>query len=272
MRELTQFTVSSRAEGYWRVTFDHPPANLMNATTAEELRQLVEAVEAEDDLRVVVFDSAHPDFFFSRYDFAEGGLPATPGPTGLPPFLDMTTRLAAAPVVTIAAVRGRTRGGGNEFALACDLRFASREKAVFGQPEIGSGLVPGGGGIERLAMLVGRGRALEVVLGGDDFDAVTAERYGWVNRAIPDADLDGFVDTFARRVASFDRVALAAAKELVGRHTTPAPGDLLESQRTSIRLTISPTFRERLGFLRRRSAAVGADFDLRMGHYLGPDR
>jgi enoyl-CoA hydratase/carnithine racemase len=268
---LTQFTVTSPEDGYWRVTFDNPPANLMNATTAEELQRLVDAIETTEDLRVVVFDSAHPDYFFARYDFSGGGLPDTPGPTGLPPFLDMTVRLAAAPVVTIAAIRGRARGGGNEFALACDLRFASLEKALFGQPEIGSGLIPGGGGIERLATLVGRGRALEIVLGGNDFDAATAERYGWINRAVPDADFDDFVDTFARRIASFDSAALSLAKSMIDRHTRPDPKDLLESQRAGIQLTATPGFQTRFQRLRRRSAAAGAEFELRMGHYIGPD-
>jgi enoyl-CoA hydratase/carnithine racemase len=267
-----QFSVSSPEDGYWCVTFDHPPANLMNARTAAELQELVGAIETADGLRVVVFDSAHPDYFFSRYDFADGGLPDTPGPTGLPPFLDLTVRLAAAPVVTIAAIRGRTRGGGNEFALACDLRFASREKALFGQPEIGSGIVPGGGGIERLAMLAGRARALEIVLGGDDFDAATAERYGWINRALPDAELDGFVAAFAHRMASFDIAALGLAKKLIGRHTTPDADDLLDSQAAGVRLIATPEFRARFQRLRRRSAAAGADFDLRMGHHIGPDR
>ncbi len=270
--QLTQFTVTAPAEGYWRVTFDNPPINLMNATTAAELQLLVGAIEAADGLRVVVFDSAHPDFFLARYDFSGGGLPDTPGPTGLPPFLDMTVRLSAAPVVTIAAIRGRTRGGGNEFALACDLRFASLERAVFGQPEIGSGLIPGGGGIERLTALVGRARALEIILSGEDFDAATAERYGWVNRALPDADLDDFVDALARRIAFFDPAALALAKNLVDRHGRPAPEDLVESQLASLRLAGTPGFRAGLQRLRTRSRAVGADFDLNMGRHLGPDQ
>jgi len=111
--------------------------------------------------------------------------------------MDAATRLAKSGVLSIAVIRGRVRGGGSEFTLGCDIRFASREKAIFGQPEIGTGLIPGGGALERLPMLVGRSRALEIVLGANDFDADTAERYGWINRAIPDAELDAFVGTLS---------------------------------------------------------------------------
>jgi enoyl-CoA hydratase/carnithine racemase len=127
--------------------------------------------------------------------------------------------------VSIAKVRGRTRGIGNEFVLACDMRFASRQSALFGNPEIGVGLVPGGGALEWLPRLVGRSRALEIVLSGDDFDADIAERYGWVNRTLDDDDLDSFVDTLVRRLASFDRETLAAAKASsigLGRRQPPS--------------------------------------------------
>src|SRR5260221_13638983 len=132
--------------------------------------------------------------------------------------------------VSIAIIRGGARGGGSELAMACDLRFASREKAIFGQPEVGFGLIPGGGALERLPLLVGRSRALEVVLGADDFDADTAERYGWINRAIPDADLDAFVAQFVRRVLSFDKRALAAAKAIVNAAGLPDPAALQSTQ------------------------------------------
>src|SRR5690348_6539086 len=122
---------------------------------------------------------------------------------GLPRWRDAAVQLANSNVLSIAVVRGRARGGGSELALACDIRFASREKAIFGQPEVGFGLIPGGGALERLPLLVGRSRAIEIVLGADDFDADQAERYGWINRAVPDADLDGFVAGFVRRVLAF---------------------------------------------------------------------
>ena len=132
--------------------------------------------------------------------------------------------------MTIASIRGRTRGGGAELAAACDMRFASLERAIFGQPEVGAGLLPGGGGIERLPLLVGRARALEIILGSDDFDAATAAAYGWINRALPDAELDDFVDTLARRIASFDKAALSEAKRLINRRTLPSAADLIETQ------------------------------------------
>jgi enoyl-CoA hydratase/carnithine racemase len=135
---------------------------------------------------VVVFDSADPDFFIAHFDIARAAdTPNEPGPTGYSPWIDFTVRLARAPVISIAAVRGRARGVGSEFALACDLRFASLEKAIFAQPEVGSGLIPGGGGIERLPLVMGRARALEVIAGSSDFDAATAERYGWISDKAP---------------------------------------------------------------------------------------
>src|ERR1700733_10755216 len=222
---LTQFTVTDVTPGYWRVTFSNPPINLEDPDTILELQELVGLMETDDALRVVVFESGDPDFFINHYDVSRAAeTPVAPGPTGLPTWIDTAMRLAATSVVTIAKIRGRNRGGGSEVALACDLRFASREKAVFGQPEVGAGMFPGGGALERLPLLVGRARALEIILGSDDLDAETAALYGWVNRALPDAELDAFVDNLARRIASFDKPALAEAKRLVNRRTLPRAG------------------------------------------------
>ena len=169
----THLKLERRSPTYWRVTFDHPPINTITATTVTELSELVELIERDTELQVIVFDSANPDFFLAHYD-AENDLAKTiglpPGPTGLHPWLDLTVRLSRAPVVSIAAIRGRVRGAGSEFVLACDLRFASRENAVLGQFEVGAGLIPGGGPMARLSRLVGRGRALEILLVADDFD------------------------------------------------------------------------------------------------------
>ena len=255
------------APGYRRVSFDHPPVNLMDARTAEELTSLVDGLESDDTVKVVVFDSANPEFFLARYDFSAGGLPSEPGPTGLPPFLDLTTRLSRLPIVSVAAIRGRARGGGSEFALACDLRFAS-DNAILGQPEVGTGLLPAGGGIERLTQLVGRSRALEIVLSADDFDAETAQRYGWITRVLPDAELDGFVDRLARRLAGFDRPVLAAAKRLVGRRTAPSADDLLETQAVVAELIRQPSFAARFAAVREAARAAGPDFELRLGRHL----
>src|SRR6185295_13368478 len=167
----------------------------------------------------------------------------------------------------IASIRGRTRGGGAELALAMDMRFASLEKAVFGQPEVGAGVLPGGGALERLPLLTGRARALEIVLGSDDYDAATAERYGWINRALPDAELDAHVDRLARRIASFDREALAETKRLVNRRTLPDPADLRETQDVFLGAAPRwPSARERRARIGKKVAEVGpVAFEREMG-------
>ena len=167
----------------WRVTFDHPPLNLIDPGTIRELDQLVTTLETDPDVRVVVFDSADPDYFLAHYDVVRDSaetISMPNGRTGMHPWLDLTTRLSRAPVVSIAAIRGRARGAGSEFVLACDLRFASRERAILAQPEVSLAFVPGGGPMARLPQLVGRGRALEILLGGQDVDGELAERYGYV--------------------------------------------------------------------------------------------
>src|SRR5262249_44279074 len=172
----------------------------------------------------VVFDSAVDGFFLTHYNFLaklEESTKFPPGPTGLQALPDMLARLSRAPVVSIASIRGRATGVGSELALASDMRFASREKAILSQWEVGAGLVPGGGPMARLPRLVGRGRALEVLLGADDIDGELAELYGYVNRSLPDAELDGFVDAFATRISSFDKQAIAETKRLVNAATLP---------------------------------------------------
>jgi enoyl-CoA hydratase/carnithine racemase len=266
---LTQFTISEVTPAYWQVSFSNPPINLQDPDTLLELQELVSMIETNDALRVVVLESADPDFFINHYDVSRAAeTPVAPGPTGLPTFIDTTVRLATTSVVTIAKIRGRNRGGGSEAALALDLRFASREKAVFGQPEVGAGMFPGGGALERLPLLVGRARALEIILGSDDFDAETAALYGWINRALPDEELDDFVDTLARRIASFDRAALSEAKRLVNRRTLPRAEDLIETQDSFLAAFSWPSLQERGARLRRRAADVGREFELRFGHYL----
>jgi enoyl-CoA hydratase/carnithine racemase len=225
----TQLRVDRRSPGYWRVTFDHPPINTITATTVAELAELVGLIEQHPDLKVVVFDSANPDFFLAHYD-VENDFGKTAalgvGPTGLPAWTDVLVRLSRAPVVTIASIRGRARGAGSEFVLATDLRFASRENAVLGQFEVGIGVVPGGAPTARLARLVGRGRALEILLVADDFDGPRAEQYGYVNRAIADDHLDDEVDAMASRLARFDHDAIARTKCYVDQLTLPADSEL----------------------------------------------
>jgi Enoyl-CoA hydratase/isomerase len=156
----------------------------------------------------------------------------------------------------------------NEFVLACDMRFASRQSALFGQPEIGVGLVPGGGALEWLPRVVGRSRALEIVLSGDDFDAEIAERYGWVNRAVDDDDLDSFVDSLVRRLASFDRETLAAAKSQINRFGMPTAGELQSSNDLFFPLLALPGAQARRAKVRNAGYGVRSDFELNFGRYL----
>jgi len=172
------------------------------------------------------------------------------------------------PVVSIAKVRGRTRGIGNELVLACDMRFASRQRALFGNPEVGVGLIPGGGALEWLPRLIGRSRALEIVLSGDDFDADVAERYGLVNRTLGDDDLDSFVDVLVRRLASFDREALGAAKAQLSRFGTPTAAELQSSNDKFFAILASPGAQARRTKLAGIGYGVPSDFELNFGRYL----
>ncbi len=266
----SQFKVSRVTPAYWRLTFDNPPINMLDPQTILELQDLVGRFETDPELKVVVFDSADPDFFVAHFDASRAAeTPTAPGPSGYSPWIDFTVRLTRVPVISIAAVRGRARGVGSEFALACDMRFASLEKAAFGQVEVGVGVIPGGGALERLPLLTGRARALEILVSAADFDATTAERYGWINRAIPDAQFEAWVDAFARRVASFDRQALAAAKEQVNRHTVPDPKDQQDSQGIFFSALNWRGYRERAPKLRVNGIGERGDFELRFGEYLG---
>ena len=182
-------------------------------------------------------------------------------------------RLSSTTVVSIAKIRGRTRGIGNEFVLACDMRFASRPRALFGQPEIGVGLVPGGGALEWLPRLVGRSRALEIVLSGDDFDADIAERYGWVNRTLDNDRLDSFVEALVRRLASFDRETLAAAKAQINRFEKPTATELKSSTDMFFSTLASAGAQARRAKVGKLGYGVPSDFELNFGRYmpeLGP--
>ena len=228
----THVRIDRPSPGYCRVTFDHPPINTITATTLAELAELVGLIEEDPDLNVVVFDSANPDFYLAHYDEeSHPGRPVTPpaGPTVMSVWIDVLVRLSRAPVASIASIRGRARGAGSEFVLACDLRFASRENTVLGQFEVGLGLIPGGGAMARLSPLVGRARALEVLLVADDLDGPRAEQYGYVNRVIADDQLDDEVDHIASRLALFDHEAIARIKSYV------RPGDVAHRQRAGAR-------------------------------------
>jgi len=209
---------------YWRITFNNPPLNLMGPQFVKEFREIMTAIEGDEQVKVVVFDSAIEGFFLNHSDFLADfeELKAIPaGPTGLESWPDILVRLTHAPVVSIALIRGRATGNGSEIALACDMTFVSREKAVLSQWEVGVGMVAGGGPMARLPLLIGRGRALEVLLSSEDIGGELAEAYGYVNRALPDAELDGFVDALATRIAGFDKWAIANTKRLVNASLPP---------------------------------------------------
>jgi enoyl-CoA hydratase/carnithine racemase len=270
MQHSPQLRIIRESQSYWSVTFHNPPLNLLDPDTIKELNQLVQRMSENESLNVVVFKSADPEFFIAHYDLSRAGeTPTAPTSNGLPPWIDFTTRLGRAPVVSIASIRGRARGVGSELALACDLRFASLEKAIFGQPEVAVGVIPGGGALERLPRLVGRARALEIVLGSDDFDAATAERYGWINRALPDGELDSFVDNLAHRIASFDRQALAEAKRLINRHDLPEPAELIASQQAFIHSIGWDGARARREPLTKLGLGQRNGFEMKLGHHLG---
>jgi enoyl-CoA hydratase/carnithine racemase len=221
-RAQIRFTRASTA--CWRITFDNPPLNLMGPQFVREFRELIAAIEADAAVRVVVFESAVEGFFLNHSDFQADlkDLTSMPqGPTGLEAWPDVLVRISRMPVVSIALIRGRATGNGSELALACDMSFASREKAVLSQWEVGVGLVAGGGPMARLPRQMGRQKALEVLLSSDDIGADLAAAYGYVNRSLPDAELDGFVDALARRIASFDKWAIANTKRLVNAASLP---------------------------------------------------
>src|SRR5438876_3274872 len=263
--------VIGESPGYWRVVFDYPPFNVVDADVFLSLQDLIVRMDNSQSLRVVVFESAIPDFYLAHFDLTGkvGNISTAVGASGLPILLDTFVRLTKSPVVSLAKIRGCVRGVSSEFVLACDMRFASRENLRLGHPEVGVGLHPGGGGTERLPQLVGRGRALEIVLGANDFDGETAERYGYVNRALPDAELDGFVDVLARRIASFDRRPIAAAKNLINQVSLPSADRLLDALNAFQTALSWPETRQRIQALLQRGLQRDSDFENRWPALLG---
>ena len=267
-----QVVLVRRSPAYVRVTFDHPPLNVFGPETIPQLNEAIALVEQDEDLKVVVFDSAVDGFFLTHYDFLakpEDTTDLPPGPTGLQQLPDMLVRLSRAPVVSIAAIRGRATGVGSELALASDMRFASREKAILSQWEVGAGLVPGGGPMARLPRLIGRGRALEVLLGADDIPGDLAELYGYVNRALPDAELDAFVDALATRIASFDKQAIAETKRLVNIASLPPDAEIAPEWDAFLTSVARQAARARIKTLMERGFHRPGDVETRLGYHVG---
>lgn len=267
-----QYRITRVSPEYWRITIDHPPFNIFGPESIPMLNGVVTEMENDPKVKVVVFDSAVPGFFQTHYDFSQPLELTTsmpPGPTGLPPFPDILVRLTRSPVVTIAKIRGRATGVGSEIALACDMRFASREKAVLSQFEIGAAFTPGGGPMVRLPRLIGRGRALEIVLSGNDFPGDIAERYGYVNRAVPDTELDEFVDTLARRISTFDKQTLADIKQMVNASSLPSDEEVAAEWNSFITSVQRPAAHHNVKELMELGLQKNPDVEINLPKYTG---
>jgi len=267
-----QIHLTRRSPNYWRVTIDHPPLNIFGPDTIPQLNEVITAIESDQDVKVVVFDSAVEGFFLTHYDFLAilvYTIRLPPGPTGLQPLPDMLVRLSRAPVVSIASIRGRATGVGSELALACDMRFASREKAILSHFEVGAGVVPGGGPMARLPRLMGRGRALEVLLGADDIPGDLAQLYGYVNRSLPDAELDAFVDALATRIASFDKQAISETKRFVDVASLPPDFEIAPEWDVCLASIMRPAAQQRIKKLMEQGFHRPGDVEERLGYHVG---
>jgi enoyl-CoA hydratase/carnithine racemase len=260
------------SDAFWRVTFDLPPLNIFGPANIQPLEEIVSSLESDDRVKVVVFDSAIDGFFLTHYDFLakpEESAKFPVGRTGLQPLPDMLARLSRASVVSIASIRGRATGVGSELALASDMRFASRERAILSQWEVGAGLVPGGGPMARLPRLIGRGRALEVLLGADDVNGDLAQLYGYVNRSLPDSELDSFVDALAERISSFDKQAIAETKRLVDLNSLPQDAEIVPEWDAFVASVGRPAAQGRLRALFELGFHAPGDVETRLGYHVG---
>ncbi|MCX5265738.1 enoyl-CoA hydratase/isomerase family protein [Streptomyces sp. NBC_00199] len=265
------FSIETLAPKIRKVTFSNPPVNVVGADTVAQLVGVVDELSRDEQVQVVVFDSGTPGYFYNHADLGQvPELLALNSADGTPTWVDLVTSLSSAPFISIASIRGRTRGGGDEITLAFDLRYASREEAFFCQPEVAIGIVPGGGGSDRLARLLGRDRALEAILTSQDYDAETAERYGWVTRAVADAELDDLVSSVAARIASFDKQSLVTAKAQINRSTLPPVADLRASWAEFAESVNWPGFQARVPQLGKAIAEIGLEeIERNLGHYAG---
>jgi enoyl-CoA hydratase/carnithine racemase len=260
-------------EGVLGVVIDAPPMNLIGPELVHDLVTLLGALESDPVTRVVVLESADPDYFIPHVDLTKvAEYTAEAAKAGGPEDASLGMlwhKLSKLPIVTIAKIRGRARGAGSELALACDMRFAARETAILGQIEIGAGTNPGAGGVQHLARLLGRGRAMEAILGADDFSAEQAERYGWINRAVPDAQLDAFVARLARRIASFPAEAVQSAKRAINELTLPGADAIRADARRFRQLVGADAATERTAALFAHGLQTRGPLELDLGDRLG---
>jgi enoyl-CoA hydratase/carnithine racemase len=270
--DIPQVRLSRRTPAHCRVVIDNPPLNLMGAKFVVEIGKIVRELEADDQVKVVVFESAVPGFFLNHSDFLSEIKDLTDlpqGPTGLEAWPDILVRLTRAPFASIAVIRGRATGNGSELALACDMSFASREEAILSQWEVGAGLVAGGGPMARLPRLIGRGRALEVLLGSEDIRGDLAEAYGYVNRSFPDEELDPFVDALAARVATFDKWAISNTKRLVNAASLPHDVEIAAGWQACMTSITRPAAQERIRMLLDGGFQKPGNVEDALGYSLG---
>jgi enoyl-CoA hydratase/carnithine racemase len=265
--------VASSDKGVLSAIIDAPPMNLVGPELVRDLVTLLGTLESDEGTRVLVLESADPDYFIPHVDLTKvAEYTAEAAKAGGPDDASLGMlwhKLSELPVVSIAKIRGRARGAGSELALACDMRFAARENAVLGQIEVGVGTVPGAGGVQHLSRLLGRGRAMEAILGADDFDAETAQRYGWINRALPDAELDAFVARLARRIGSFPADAVRAAKRVINELTMPGADAIRADARRFRRLVVSDAAQGRTAVLFAQGLQTRNPLELNLGDRLG---
>lgn len=269
--ETPQIRLTRSSSVCWRVTFDNPPLNVMGPQLVREFKEIITAIEADEHVKVVIFESAVEGFFLNHSDFLADFKDLTnlpQGPTGLEAWPDILVRLTRAPVVSIVTIRGRATGNGSELALACDMSFASREKALLSQWEVGVGLVAGGGPMARLPRQMGRQRALEVLLSSNDIGGDLAEAYGYVNRSLPDGELDSFVDALAKRIASFDKWAIANTKRLVSAASLPPDVEIAAGWDTCMASIPRPAAQSRIKALLEQGFHRPGDAENRLGSYL----
>ena len=267
--EGTPLRLNIHNAGFWQVTIDAPPFNLFGPELLTGLEEVIRRMQSSPELRVIVFDSAIPDYFIAHFDISKGAEILTrKTASGLLPWFDVALALYESPVVSIASIRGRTRGVGIEFAAACDIRFAS-ENAIFGQFEVGVSTIPGGGSMEYLPLLVGRARALEMIIGAEDMDASTAERYGLINRLIPDDKLDDFVFRLALRISQFDPVITGQAKTMLNQRSPKASMEHMNASRTAFIQANLRQERQRVAQkLKTWGIQQDGDFERNLGAYL----
>ncbi|QEM07181.1 enoyl-CoA hydratase/isomerase family protein [Mucilaginibacter rubeus] len=254
-----------------KVKFANGPVNLIIPETIASLNETVKELSKDEHIKVVIFSSEVSGYFYNHFDLGQfPNFVKQTGADGKPLWVELVTNLSKAPFISIASIRGRTQGGGDELTLAFDLRYASKELAVFNQPEVGVGLFPGGGSTNQLPRLTGRDRALEILISADDYNADIAERYGWVTRAVPDDQLDKFVMTMASRIATFDKTALVTVKQQINAVAYPPESEILNSQIEFQKSLAWPGLSLRIPVLGKMLNDVGPlKVEKNMGYYIG---